>query len=82
MNNEETIFTEALAKASASDRVAYLDVACAGDASLRRSVEELLAAHARAAGILEAPLLGARISGTCSMVPKRASQRSKHHRVA
>src|SRR5687767_5198636 len=62
MNNEETIFTAALAKASSSERSAYLESACAGDPSLRRSVDALLAAHARAAGILEAPAPGAHVS--------------------
>src|SRR5687768_11141866 len=61
MNNEETIFTEALSKASATERAAYLDAACAGDPQLRRSVEELLAAHARGAGILETPAPNAEV---------------------
>src|SRR5215207_8651188 len=52
--NEETIFAAALGHASAAERAAYLDQACAGDTELRRSVDALLLAHQKAGGILEA----------------------------
>jgi hypothetical protein len=55
MSREETIFAEALDKGSAAEQAAYLDLACAGDAQLREDVAALLAAHQRAAGILESP---------------------------
>ena len=38
-------------------RAVYLDEACAGDADLRREVEELLGAHSAESQFLEAPLL-------------------------
>jgi serine/threonine protein kinase/tetratricopeptide (TPR) repeat protein len=44
--SDESIFAAALAIPSPSERVAYLDRACAGQPDLRREVEELLAAHA------------------------------------
>ncbi len=43
MTNEETIFAAALGHGSATERGAYLDEACAGDAELRRAVEAHLA---------------------------------------
>jgi len=42
------IFAEALEKTAPSDRAAYLDRACAGDAALRQRVDALLAAHKEA----------------------------------
>src|SRR5215831_16559924 len=42
--NARDIFLNALDRAPA-DRVAYLDVACGGDAALRQRVEALLRAH-------------------------------------
>jgi hypothetical protein len=39
---EQTIVEAALPKASPSERAAFLDKACAGDATLRRRVEERL----------------------------------------
>jgi WD40 repeat protein/serine/threonine protein kinase len=44
---DESVFAAALAIGSPSERAAYLDRACAGNPSLRREVEGLLAAHAR-----------------------------------
>src|SRR3954452_2122032 len=58
MSTEETIFTAALDAGSPAEQLAYLDRACAGDAQLRGDVEELLAAHRRAGGILEVPPAG------------------------
>ncbi len=53
--SEATIFATALEKHDPAERAAYLDRACAGDAVLRRRVEELLAVHDRAADYLERP---------------------------
>jgi serine/threonine protein kinase/tetratricopeptide (TPR) repeat protein len=53
--NERMIFEAALDRASPTERVAYLDEACAGDAELRRRVEDLLAAHAEPGSFLESP---------------------------
>src|SRR5205823_1008402 len=61
MSNEETIFAEALRKQSA-ERNAYLDAACAGNSQMRQSIEALLVAHERGAGILEAHPFGADIT--------------------
>jgi eukaryotic-like serine/threonine-protein kinase len=58
VSKEETIFTEALGKGLASERDAYLDQACAGNAALRSDVDALLLAHQKGGGILEAPLAG------------------------
>jgi len=55
VNNEETIFAEALRHGSALQRSTYLDTACAGNAELRQAVEALLSAHDHAGGILETP---------------------------
>jgi WD40 repeat protein/serine/threonine protein kinase len=54
MSSEETIFGEALGKASAAERDAYLKHACAGNDKLRQDVEALLSAHQKGGGILEA----------------------------
>jgi serine/threonine protein kinase len=51
--DEEAIFTAALDMASADERAAYLARACAGNADLRRQVEELLAAHGQAGRFLD-----------------------------
>jgi formylglycine-generating enzyme required for sulfatase activity/serine/threonine protein kinase len=52
---EETIFANALKETDPTQRRAYLDQACAGNASLRREVEALLHAHEKAGGILDRP---------------------------
>ena len=46
---EQTIFDVARQMPDAPARAAYLDAACAGDASLRERVEKLLKASVRAA---------------------------------
>jgi WD40 repeat protein/serine/threonine protein kinase len=51
--DEEAIFITALEMESADLRAAYLDQACAGNADLRRQVEELLGAQGRAGGFLD-----------------------------
>jgi serine/threonine protein kinase/tetratricopeptide (TPR) repeat protein len=45
--SEKTIFHAAVAKASPTERAAYLDESCRGNEQLRREVEALLAAHDR-----------------------------------
>jgi serine/threonine protein kinase/Flp pilus assembly protein TadD len=49
----EQIFWDAAQIASAAERDAYLDGACAGDAELRQRVEELLQARSKASNFLE-----------------------------
>src|SRR5262245_54083515 len=53
--NEFSIFLAALEKNCPSDRLAYLDQACDGDAALRQRLERLLHAHTSAGGILDRP---------------------------
>jgi WD40 repeat protein len=58
-----TIFAEALERTDPAARAAYLDAACAGDAALRRRVEELLDAHEGAGRFLEGDPTSAPESG-------------------
>jgi hypothetical protein len=51
--NERSIFLEALDQADPTQRSAYLDKACAGDAALRQHVEALLKTHSAAGGFLD-----------------------------
>jgi serine/threonine protein kinase len=53
--DEESIFLEALQRTTPGERAAYLDQACAGNDELRRNVEMLLRANARAGGFLNDP---------------------------
>ena len=53
----DRIFWDAAQLGSADERRAYLDRACSGDAGLRRKVEQLLAARAKAESFLESPAL-------------------------
>src|SRR5438132_993913 len=55
---ERDIFLAALNKPIASERVAYLEQACAGDEDLRRQVKALLAEHERLGSFLESPAAG------------------------
>ncbi len=49
------IFADALEKANAAERAAYLTQACGNDAQLRQQVEALLQAHEKAGAFLEQP---------------------------
>ena len=49
------IFGQSLALETASERAAFLDSACQGDAALRQRVERLLAAYPNAQSLLESP---------------------------
>lgn len=53
--NERSIFIAALEIDNPSDRAVYLDKACADDADLRKRIDGLLHAHARAGGVLDRP---------------------------
>jgi hypothetical protein len=53
----EAIFFAALAKGSLTERLAFLDQACAGDVALRRQVERLLACHPQVGRFLERPIV-------------------------
>src|SRR5262249_42299900 len=50
---EESLFVAVLEKPTASERLAFLEEACAGDVALRQRVEQLLAAHLKTLGILD-----------------------------
>jgi WD40 repeat protein len=52
----EAIFFAALEKPTPAERAAFLDSACAGDESLRRLVDRLLAAHPQVGDFLERPV--------------------------
>src|SRR5439155_20774428 len=67
----EAIFFAALEQGSPAERAAYLDEACAGDPDLRRRVEKMVAAQARAGSFLEqpAPVLGATVDEPISEGP-------------
>ena len=54
---EEEIFESCLAR-PIEERARYLDQVCAGDAALRRRVEELLRSHSLAESFLEEPPAG------------------------
>lgn len=53
--DEESLFAAALNRSDAAERRAFLDKACAGDAALRRRLEQLLAADLQILGILDRP---------------------------
>ena len=54
---EQSIFLAALDIADPTERAAYLNQSCGGDAALRQQVEVLLAAHERSGDFLEVPAL-------------------------
>ncbi len=51
------ILAEAAARVAPTDRAAYLDGACRGDAGLRSRIEALLRAHDHAGDFLDAPMV-------------------------
>lgn len=53
--NEESLFIEALEIRDPSERIAYLDRVCAGDAAARIRLERLLEQHEKAGHFLEQP---------------------------
>ncbi len=55
----DELFAAAQALTDPAARAAYLDVACAGNATLRQEVDSLLAAAGRAGAFLESPVTGA-----------------------
>src|SRR3954454_8387520 len=56
-NAVEALLFAVLEKATAAERTAFLDSACAGDAELRRQVERLLQAHANVGNFLRKPVV-------------------------
>src|SRR5436190_6609884 len=55
MDDEVSVFEEALGIPSPQARATFLDRTCAGNSALRREVESLLAAHEAAGAFLNAP---------------------------
>ena len=53
-NSLRTIFIEAVERTDGTERAAYLQRACADDASLRQRLEQLLTAHDEAGGLASA----------------------------
>ncbi len=53
--NERAIFFEALDQDDLTERAAFLDQACAGDAALRQRLEALLRCHSNAGDFLDRP---------------------------
>ncbi len=60
---ERSIFLAALDRPDPTERAAYLDQAWAGDAELRRRIDELLAAHDEPGDFLEPPAVGDSTAG-------------------
>lgn len=54
--DEQSIFLNALEKTSPTERSTYLDSACAGDAALRKRVEQLLSRQSDVGSFLESPV--------------------------
>jgi serine/threonine protein kinase len=72
--NEESLFAAALQKASATERRAFLDEACAGDSRLRRRLERLLAADAETRGVLDDGRDAAAVLGAYKPQPPLAAE--------
>src|SRR5262249_60602285 len=53
--SEREVFFQALDRDDPAERAAFLDEACAGDASLRQRVDALLRSHAKAGDFLGTP---------------------------
>ncbi|EMI27904.1 serine/threonine protein kinase [Rhodopirellula europaea] len=53
---ERAIFLQAIEEENPEERMAYLDSACGSDAVLRKTIEELLAAHEQPAALLDHPI--------------------------
>ena len=53
--NERSLFIEALEKTNAAERAVFLDAVCGEDGALRHRLENLLAAHKAAGGVLDCP---------------------------
>jgi serine/threonine-protein kinase len=68
----DALFGRALEREPA-ERAAFLDAACAGDASLRREVEEMLRCDARAEDFIETPVFGV-AAALIGALPEPATQ--------
>ncbi len=77
----EAIFAEALTKADAAARSAYLDQACAGDAPLRERVEALLGAHDATGNFLRLPEGGGPATRASGPLSQRAGSRIGRYKL-
>ena len=81
---EIEVFNAALELPSA-ERASYLDQVCAGDAALRRRVEELLEASGKAGGFLGSPLAGPTGPGgtvrVAAISTEKAGDRIGHYKL-
>ncbi len=68
----DALFERALER-EPGERAAFLDTACAGDASLRREVEEMLRFDARAEDFIETPVFGV-AAALIGALPEPATQ--------
>src|SRR5262245_43706249 len=71
---EESIFAEALQKATAEEMRAYLDEACGNDAELRAGVECLLRASSDAGSFVDRPPAG--LAATVNVDPQDGTPQS------
>src|SRR5262245_5683022 len=60
----ETILAQAVEIASPTQRQAFVEQACGGDAALQRRVEQLIANHFQAGSFLERPAVALDLDGT------------------
>ena len=60
------VLLEAVEKATAEERAAYLDEVCRDDPALRAELESLLVAHDKAGGFLDVPVLESNVSPASS----------------
>jgi serine/threonine protein kinase len=68
----ETILADAVEIASAVQRQAFVERACAGDAALRQRVEQLIANHFEAGSFLERPAVNLDAAGAITPTPEDA----------
>ncbi len=69
----ETILAQAVEIASAAERQAFVEQACAGDAELKRRVERLIGNHFQAGSFLERPAVAMDPDGTAGWEPAGAA---------
>ena len=77
------IFADALEKANAAERAAYLAQACGNDAQLRQHVEALLQAHKKAGGFLEEPaaMLPGKTEVVSASLAELAGEKIGHYKL-
>jgi serine/threonine protein kinase len=79
--NDRDIFIQARRIADSAQRAAFLDEACGADESLRRRVDGLLEAHARAGSFLESPVSNVVTAADASDIAERPGTIIDHYRL-